>query len=438
MEDKGLRATLTEAQALLNGDRDALARVAARILKPLRNNFVERPWGGTRIREFKRLAPLPDQRAATGMGLGEAFEIAAYDQDPEARQYPSRLRFEDGSEISLAGLLRHCAVEVLGSEFAERFGPFMPLLPKTLNIKELLSVQGHPEGHTEVYIIIEAEPGATIRLGFREAMDPDLFKKELIEGRRQQATVLSLLGEAQDPGELQAVVAPWLARREVGVEGIASFIRGADPHRDEILRLLAALKSLYWRVLDSMNAIPVSAGQVIYNANPARIVAATGRSPSAEVHALGNPEGKEILALEIRRPGPTFRAWDNVRFPIREVDVHAAIDALNLNGTKADEYLVVPTPVAGCTGVLCSVDSASFRVEHLRPKPSSPVDVPAEPPHCLLAIRGRARFLNREGLTIGDLDRGESAVVPIGVSAYRVECADADTEIIKVSLPVSA
>jgi len=433
-----LRPAFTEAQALLNGNRDAVARVASRLLKPLKNNFVERPWGGTRIREFKRLAPLPDQRAATGMGLGEAFEIAAYDGDSEARQYPSRLRFEDGSEVSLARLLDRCADELLGSEFTERFGACMPLLPKTLDIKELLSVQGHPEGNTEVYIIIEAEPGATIRLGFREDMDPELFKNELIEGRRQQEIVLSLLGEAQNPGEFQVLVAPWLARRDVGVEEIASSLHSADQHRDEIARRLEALKSLYWRVLDSMNAIPVSAGQVIYNANPARIVAATGRSPSAEVHALGNPEGKEILALEIRRPGPTFRAWDNVRFPIREVDVHAAIDALNLSGTKTDEYLVVPTPVAGRTGVLCSVESASFRIEHLRPKPSSSVDVPAEPPHCLLAIRGRARFLNREGLTIGDLDRGESAVVPIGVSAYRVESTDADTEIIKVSLPVSA
>ena len=433
-----MRSAFTEAQALLNGDRETLARVASRLLKPLKNNFVERPWGGTRMREYKRLAPLPDQRAVTGMGLGEAFEIAAYDGDSEARQYPSRLRFADGSEVSLARLLDRRAEGLLGSEFLERFGACVPLLPKTLNVKELLSVQGHPEGNTEVYIIIEAEPGATIRLGFREDMDPELFKNELIEGRRQQEIVLSLLGEAQDPGEFQVLVAPWLARRDVGVEEIASSLHSADQQWDEISRLLNTLKRLYWRVLDSMNAIPVSAGQVIYNANPARIVAATGRGPSAEVHALGNPEGKEILALEIRRPGPTFRAWDNVRFPIREVDVHAAIDALNLSGTKADEYLVVPTPVAGCTGVLCSVDSASFRVEHLRPKPSSPVDVPAEPPHCLLAIRGRARFLNREGLTIGDLDRGESAVVPIGVSAYRVECADADTEIIKVSLPVSA
>ncbi len=432
-----MRSIRTEAQTLLDGDRDALAHVASRLLIPLKNNFVERPWGGTRIREFKRLAPLPDQREATGMGLGEAFEIAAYDEDSEARQYPSRLRFGDGSEITLARLLAGRAEELLGSEFAERFGPCVPILPKTLNIKELLSIQGHPEGHTEAYIVIEAEPGATIRLGFRQDMDPDRLKKELVEGRRQQETVLSLLGEAQDPGEFQLLVAPWLARRDLGVEAISSSLRRADPHRDEISRLLAALKDLYWRVLDSMHAIPVSAGQVIYNANPARIVAATGRSPSAEVHALGNPEGKEILALEIRRPGPTFRAWDNVRFPIREVDVDAAIDALNLKGTEVDDYLVVPTPVAGRTGVLRSVDSASFRIEHLRPVPSGPVDVPAEPPHCLHTIQGRARFLSRGGSPIGDLDRGESAVVPIGVGTYRVESAGADTEVIKVSLPSS-
>ena len=433
-----MQPVITQAQALLDGDRGMLASVSSRLLKPLNNNFVERPWGGTRIRQFKRLAPLPNQRAATGMGLGEAFEIAAYDGDSEARQYPSRLRFADGSELSLAKLLDRRAEELLGSEFAERFGRCVPLLPKTLNIKELLSVQGHPEGNTEVYIIIESEPGATIRLGFREDMDPDLFKNELIEGRRQQETLLKILGEAHDPGEFQVLVASWLTRRDIGVEEIASSLRRIDRRGAEFSRLLEALKRLYWRVLDAMNVIPVSAGQVIYNANPARVVAVTGGSPSAEVHALGNPEGKEILALEIRRPGPTFRAWDNVRFPIREVDVHAAIDALNLSRTSADEYLVVPTPVAERSGVFCSVDAPSFRVEHLRPTLSSPVDIAAEPPHCLHAIRGRARFLTKEGLRIGDLDRGESAVVPIGVNAYRVECADADTEIIKVSLPISA
>ncbi len=110
-----MRSTLTEAQALLDGDREALKRVGSRLLKPLKNNFVERPWGGTRIRQFKGLVPLPDQREISGMGLGEAFEIAAFDGDPEARRYPSRLRFDDGSEVSLARLLDRHVEGLFGS-----------------------------------------------------------------------------------------------------------------------------------------------------------------------------------------------------------------------------------------------------------------------------------------------------------------------------------
>ena len=186
-----MQSELTEAQALLEGDGEVLARVASRLLKPLKNNFVERPWGGMRIREFKQLLPLPEQRAVSGMGLGEAFEIAAYDGDKEARQYPSRVRFSDGSEVSLPELLERRAEGILGSDFVRHFGTSLPLLPKILSIRELLSVQGHPEGNTEVYIIIEAEPGATIRLGFREDMHAEDFTRELLEGRRQQETILS-------------------------------------------------------------------------------------------------------------------------------------------------------------------------------------------------------------------------------------------------------
>ena len=40
-----------------------------------------------------------------------------------------------------------------------------------------------------------------------------------------------------------------------------------------------------------LNEISVTPGQVIYNANPEAVSAATGRPRSAEVHALGNPQG---------------------------------------------------------------------------------------------------------------------------------------------------
>ncbi|HEY5622336.1 MAG TPA: hypothetical protein VIV14_01160, partial [Gammaproteobacteria bacterium] len=228
---------------------------------------------------------------------------------------------------------------------------------------------------------------------------------------------------------------PWLAARDAGIESIAHEFTGLSSSA-EILELLKPLKRLYWRVLDSMNEIPVRAGQVIHNANPERITAATGRAPSAEVHALGNPEGKEILALEIRRPGPTFRAWDNVRFPIRDVDVAAAIDALNLLGTRPEEFIVEPAPVGGSVGVYRSIDSAAFRVEHLRPTESMAIDVAADRAHCLHAIRGSVQLTNSVGAHVGSLDRGESAVVPEGVGAYRLTSDEPASEIIRVSLPV--
>ena len=159
------------AERLLHGDAALASALGAELIAPRRDNFVERPWGGTGMRRFKRLCELPAQLEVTGLGLGEAFEIAAYDADPEAASYPSKVRLTDGSEITLPRLLAMHGETLLGREFVARHGARFPLLPKTLDIHELLSVQGHPEGCTEVYIIIEAEPGATIRVGFATDVD---------------------------------------------------------------------------------------------------------------------------------------------------------------------------------------------------------------------------------------------------------------------------
>jgi mannose-6-phosphate isomerase class I len=414
-----LRDALSEAQALLDGDEETLARVASSLLKPRRDNCVERPWGGSRIRKFKGL----EENVSSTAPLGEAFEIAAFNDDDEARQYPSLLQFSDGSDVSLATAIERQADALLGSDFAARFGTCIPLLPKLLNVKELLSVQGHPEGNTEVYVIIDAEPGATIRVGFRDDIDPDELVERLIHGRQRQEALQSMLAGVHSADEIQRLVAPWFAERESGFEAIEQSFEESDVSRDELRECLVELKILYWHVLDAMNEIPVSPGQVIYNANPARITEETGKQASAEVHALGNPEKKEVLALEIR---------------IREIDVRAAIAALNLQATTIDEYIVEPEPVAGRAGVFCSVDSAAFRVEHLRPSSTAPVEVPEEAPHFLFAIGGCARVIASDGRLLGDLRQGESAVVPIGIGSYRVESTTNETEIIKASLPVDA
>jgi mannose-6-phosphate isomerase class I len=428
------------AGRLLRGDAEVARELAVTLLTPRANNFVERPWGGTAIRRFKRLCDLPAQLELMGMGLGEAFEIAADDGDAEAAKHPSRLRLRDGSELTLPQLLAKHSEAFLGPELVARYGARFPLLPKTLDIRELLSVQGHPQGCTEVYVIIEAEPGATIRIGFSADVDGAALRAELTAGLERQRELRACFAASLDAHSLQNVVGPWLATRNAAAERVEGALRDRLIDRTawpKAATLLTELKTLYWRVLDSLNVIPVAAGQIIHNATPARLLTGTGRLPSAEVHALGNPEAREILALEIRRPGPTFRAWDNVRFPLRNVDVDAAFAALNLKGTIAADFIAEPRAVPGRPGVYRSVDSEHFRVEHLRPTRDVPVTIARELPHSLHVIAGEVTIVAEDGRNVGALARGESALVPIGVGAYEVR-TERSAELVKAGLPLES
>jgi mannose-6-phosphate isomerase class I len=421
-------ADSTIADRLLQGDRRAAAALATRMLKPRRDNLVERPWGGERLCAFKRLS------APAGRRFGESFEISADDADDEARLHPSVLELADGSTVTLPAVLAVHADSLLGEEFVGRYGRRFPLLPKLLDIGELLSVQAHPRGNTEVYVVVDADPGATIRLGFAVDVDAVTLTAKLAGGRRDQQRVLELLG-ADAADELQALLKGWLARRTARPAelrgALAGRLRDATTWA-EVDGRLTSLHQTYWTVLDMLNAIPVAAGDVVYNSNSARVVAASGKPASAEVHALGNPEGRGMLALEIRRPGPTFRAWDNVRFPLRNLDIDAALEAVNLAATGREDFIVVPTRVR--PGVRRSVDCEYFRLEHLEPTVSVDVDVPASAPHSLHALAGRVGVY-RDGEAIAILERGESAFVPARVGAYRVRALDEPAAVVRVSLP---
>jgi mannose-6-phosphate isomerase class I len=416
----------TDADRLLEGDREVAEALARRLLVPNRDNLVERPWGGSRLRSFKRLPALGKH---AGRIVGESFELAADDGDDEARLHPSILTLRDGSPIALPALLAVHAEILLGEPFVERYGRRWPLLPKLLDVAELLSVQAHPAGNTEVYVIVEADDGATLRLGFSSDVRADDLAASFAAGRSAQQRLVDLGFDART---LQALLKPWFARRSAKPDELMSALE-AGASWDEVERCLLALHEVYWRALDAMNAIAVQAGDVIYNANPPRIVEATGARASAEAHALGNPEGLAVLALEIRRPGTTYRAWDNVRFPLREVDIDAALGALNLSATRPQEFRVEPREVR--TGVSRSVDCEYFRVEHLAPTPGAVVDVPRSAPHSLHALAGAVSVTNERGELIGTLERGESALVPVHAGAYRVAATAGPALLVKVELP---
>jgi mannose-6-phosphate isomerase class I len=423
----------TLAERLLAGDRAAAAELALGLLKPRRDNLVERPWGGNKLRAFKGL---DSAAGAPGRRFGESFELAADDADDEARLHPSMIDLPDGSTIALPALLAVHAEALLGVGFVRRYGRRFPLLPKLLDVAELLSVQAHPRGNTEVYVIVDAEPGATIRLGFAADVDAAAFRERLLKGRRDQQRLLELVGAADSGAALQGLLAPWLARRGTAAAELWPALERRLPagvRRSEVEKLLTALHEVYWAVLDALNAIPVKAGDVIYNANPPRVTAQTRAPASAEVHALGNPEGLSVLVLEIRRPGPTLRAWDNVRFPLRNIDVSAALDSLNLRATSPVDFVVEPKLVR--PGVRRSVDREYFRVEHVEPSGGLAVAVPASPPHSLHVLSGSVRLERADGRALGTLERGESALVPAGVGAYCVSARGPRALLIKVDLP---
>jgi mannose-6-phosphate isomerase class I len=432
--ERGTPETPTLADAIRAKDQQFLARVAAAPIIPLNNNLVSRPWGGRRLCAYKGLLRPSHQR------WGEAFEICAFAGDEEAAAHPSVIRLADGSEIDLPELLAAAGPAILGEDFVATHGCQLPLLPKTLDVGELLSVQAHPEGFTEAYIIIEADEGATIRLGFKRDVDPADLGQRLKGGRQLQQRLLDYLRDGVDLEALQATLTSNFARRAVRADAVLPALEsllhtGADR---KIVETLRSLKELYWEVLDLLNEISVTPGQVIYNANPEAVSAATGRPRSAEVHALGNPQGKEILALEIRRPGPTFRAWDHVRFPLRPIDVDKTLDALNLRATRPADFIVTPRPLAGCPGVFRSVQSEWFVVDHLRPRPQAEVRLSAGTPmHTLHVVRGTVELQTSDDRTLASLTRGQSAIIPVTIDSHRLTTAEGDAEVVMVTIPPS-
>ena len=62
----------------------------------------------------------------------------------------------------------------------------LPLLIKFLFTTEALSVQVHPEGKTEMWHILSAEPGARIAAGFREPITEQRLRESALSGEIEQ------------------------------------------------------------------------------------------------------------------------------------------------------------------------------------------------------------------------------------------------------------
>ncbi len=139
----------------------------------------ERIWGGAALVE-KYNKPFP-----ADLKIGESWEIS------DRRDSMSVVENGEYEGMSLTELVDRFKDGFLGNIETDRF----PVLVKVIDAGDVLSVQVHPDdafarknengssGKTEMWYIIEAEPGAKITAALKKKTDRDEFKKAL-EGKK--------------------------------------------------------------------------------------------------------------------------------------------------------------------------------------------------------------------------------------------------------------
>ena len=138
-------------------------------------------WGGDRLPLFKGDAERPS-------GIGESWEISGVKG--------SESIVEDGREAGtpLSELIARHGARLVGEKVFERFGTEFPLLIKFIHASKDLSVQVHPadelarerhgmRGKTEMWYVLDTDPGASLISGLRRQLTKDSFDRVVAEGR---------------------------------------------------------------------------------------------------------------------------------------------------------------------------------------------------------------------------------------------------------------
>ena len=142
--------------------------------------FKERVWGGRRLEPwFANLPPGP---------IGEAWVLSDHPQGP-TRVLNGALAGE-----TLRSLRERFGEALVGTRgVSGKTGEF-PLLFKLLDSQDDLSVQVHPTDHyeglppgelgkTEMWVVLDAKPGARAVYGLKDGVTPDSFATAVREGR---------------------------------------------------------------------------------------------------------------------------------------------------------------------------------------------------------------------------------------------------------------
>ncbi|MCX6272076.1 MAG: mannose-6-phosphate isomerase [Bacteroidetes bacterium] len=147
--------------------------------------FREKIWGGHKIRTLLGLD------FGTLSNCGEAWVLSGV----PGNQTLVTNGFLEGNELN--ELVEIYMGDLVGDEVYEKYGDEFPILLKFVDSNEYLSIQVHPDdylarkrhsanGKTEMWIILDADPGAELISGFSTKVDKETYLIYLKEKRLRE------------------------------------------------------------------------------------------------------------------------------------------------------------------------------------------------------------------------------------------------------------
>jgi mannose-6-phosphate isomerase len=146
-----------------------------------RTIYKDKIWGGQKIKTYlhKDFGSLPN--------CGETWEISGVKTDV------SIVANGELEGESLAALLEKYQDQLVGKKVYDHFGNIFPLLVKFIDANDDLSIQVHPDdqlakerhnsfGKTEMWYVIQADPGSTLISGFNKPVDQQIYLDKLNSG----------------------------------------------------------------------------------------------------------------------------------------------------------------------------------------------------------------------------------------------------------------
>ena len=148
------------------------------------NILKEVLWGGEKISAYKGIHPVRSN-------IGESWEVST------VPNYVSVVSNGEWKGLPLTELIEKHKGKITGEKIYQKYKNELPLLFKFIDTKDHCSVQVHPNdglaqkrhacnGKTEVWYIIDAEPDASLIVGFSASISVEEYKKRVQENTLEE------------------------------------------------------------------------------------------------------------------------------------------------------------------------------------------------------------------------------------------------------------